>query len=214
MKKHLSLKKYFLLSLSIIMLVNNTIAASAANLGTLSYWHSDKNAIGRWNKSSIKIYYLKLNNKTSFYFSGSIIFAYTAWDDVTGISFTSSSSSSNASSPIQYYGGTVSEINTLGKVTVSSNEAGLTVSTYSVEGTWKYGSTTKEGRLISKAVGCIVDQGSGHTQSQYINTGLHELGHALGWTGHSSSSSDVMYKSNSSVETLTNRDKRHLSQVY
>ena len=49
---------------------------------------------------------------------------------------------------------------------------------------------------------------------QYTNTATHELGHALGWAGHSTTSTDIMYAAATSITTLTPRDKRHLTQVY
>lgn len=41
----------------------------------------------------------------------------------------------------------------------------------------------------------------------------HELGHALGYLGHSTSKNDLMYSSGKK-DVLTTRDKRHLSQNY
>lgn len=42
----------------------------------------------------------------------------------------------------------------------------------------------------------------------------HELGHGLGWLGHSTSSSNVMYSSGYDNDILTPSDKNHLTQNY
>lgn len=52
------------------------------------------------------------------------------------------------------------------------------------------------------------------TLNEYKKTATHELGHSLGWKGHSSNSNDIMYGTASSVTNLTSRDSNHLSQVY
>lgn len=43
---------------------------------------------------------------------------------------------------------------------------------------------------------------------------IHEVGHSLGWFGHSTLSSDIMYSYSTENITLTTRDKNHLVQVY
>jgi len=48
----------------------------------------------------------------------------------------------------------------------------------------------------------------------YRNTMTHELGHALGWFGHSGNASDIMYSARSTKTTISTRDARHLSQIY
>lgn len=82
----------------------------------------------------------------------------------------------------------------------------------STEGTWTYGNTSKTGVLISAVEGCIVDKN--HSSNEYKETCTHEMGHALGWSGHSGNSSDIMYAYGSSITTLTTNEKNHLSQVY
>jgi len=56
--------------------------------------------------------------------------------------------------------------------------------------------------------------GTNRTSAQIRNTTLHELGHVMGYAGHSSSSTDVMGSSATSIQTLTPRDIGHLRQVY
>lgn len=46
----------------------STTAFAATNLGTLSYWYSDSDTIGRWDESSVKVYKDKLNSNASFFF--------------------------------------------------------------------------------------------------------------------------------------------------
>ncbi|WP_139902880.1 matrixin family metalloprotease [Clostridium thermarum] len=58
----------------------------------------------------------------------------------------------------------------------------------------------------------IVEQS--RTLNGYKKTATHELGHALGWRGHSSSTTDIMYESASTITELTTRDKEHLMQIY
>lgn len=71
------------------------------------------------------------------------------------------------------------------------------------------GIETKIMESVTSATVFIVDRQVSLTDTitnQYKNTFLHETGHAFGWRGHSSSISDVMYYSNSSVSSLTLHD--------
>ena len=213
------MKKVILLSLIFILLfslvsVNSTYAGTSTALGTLSYWYSDKSSIGRWNKSTIKVYRYKINDNGDFYFVNGIEYACDQWMDALDITLSDGSTSAYSSAPIKAYGGTKAEINALGVVTISDSESinGKMIYTSTTEGYWTYGSTTITGKKISKATIVILD--NDRTVAQYKKTCTHEMGHALGWFGHSSYSTDIMYSKGSSVTSLTTRDKRQLVQVY
>lgn len=186
----------------------------AANLGTLSYWESDSSEIRRWSSIPSTIYTQKLNSNGSFYFLMGMVHGIDEWKSSSALncSMTDSQATTSSSTKVIFYGGTKAELDALGIFSLTSSNTGLTNTTSSSEGTWTYGSTTKDGKLISKVRGCIVDKS--RTTDQYKNTSTHELGHGLGWAGHSSNSSDVLYASATSITSLTTRDKRHLKQVY
>lgn len=201
-------KKIISIVICIALTVLPTISIQAANLGTLSYWYSDSDTIGRWDESSINVNTNRLNSNNTFYFLVAMVHALGQWSTPTGITLTKTTTTG----PIVYYGGTKAEIDTLGLFTLPASATGATGTTNTTEGTWTYGSTTKTGLKTTYAYGCIVD--NGRTADEYKKTATHELGHALGWKGHSSTTTDVMYSQPSSVTTLTSRDKNHLSQVY
>ena len=50
--------------------------------------------------------------------------------------------------------------------------------------------------------------------ANYQNIFTHEMGHALGFMGHTGSTSSVMYHSVSEISSLTISDKSELQQVY
>ncbi len=188
----------------------STTVLADTDLGTLSCWYSDDNRIARWNESSIDVYVNKINSNGNFYFSMGISEGCSQWDDA--INMAVNYSPLNTSALIQYHGGTVDEINEYGEFVVDSSVNGVTQITKSLEGTWKYGNTSKKGYLLSSAIGCVVD--NDRTTDEYRKTCAHELGHALGWLGHSGNSNDIMFSWGTHKTSLTFRDIDHLSQVY
>lgn len=203
-------KKAIILPLVLSLLISVVPANSvkAAELGTLSYWYSDSDTIRRWGTIPSSIYSKKLNSTASFYYLIGLDHGISQWNSA----LSKSMSRGTSTSTLSFYGGTKAELDALGTFSLSTTNTGLTLITSSSEGTWKYGTTSKTGRKISKAVGCVVDKG--RTSDQYKKTATHEFAHALGWAGHSSESTDIMYATSSSITTLTTRDKRHLTQVY
>ena len=65
-----------------------------------------------------------------------------------------------------------------------------------------------------KAAPICIKYVEGRLDAYVKKTLLHELGHALGYIGHSASTGDVMYASSSSQTYLSMQDIRHLKQVY
>jgi len=186
-------------------------------LGKLSYWEANQNLILRWgSKTDIpSVYTCKLNLNANFHFDLGMSSARTKWGTALGRAISSSSSSS---ANIAYYGGTVAQINNL-KIfdPVESWDVGWTVSESSLEGVWKYNSNMKYGYKITEPVrGYIVDRWPipPINTDPCVNVCTHEMGHALGWHGHTPDWNSVMYPLSSNITTLTNIDKRHLTQVY
>ncbi len=144
-------------ALSTSIFLSSTVFATT-NLGTLSYWESDSNTIRRWNERSINIYCEKLNSNNSFTFLVGIDHGCEQWDDVPGITLSSSANDSYSSAPIQIHGGTMEQVNSYGEFTVTSSHNGITRSFSVPEGTWTYGSISKTGELTNRVVACIIDK--------------------------------------------------------
>lgn len=53
-----------------------------------------------------------------------------------------------------------------------------------------------------------------NTLNEQVETVVHEFGHALGYLGHSTNTTDVMYTYLHSSYTLKTNDIQHLSQIY
>ena len=210
-------KKGTAVLLVVVLAVVLQVQGYAANLGTLRYWESNADWICRWGRGTASIpvttYYEKLNGNSAFAFSTGMQEAAMKWGPVLNSEFYMSTTAS--SSRIKFYGGTKAQIDKtrIFNREIRENETGMTYY-FSLweEGTWKYGTSTKTGYKTDRVFGAIVDMN--RTTAQYKNTCLHEFGHALGWMGHSASSSDIMYSVGSSSTTLTNADKRHIRQVY
>ncbi|WP_134704914.1 matrixin family metalloprotease [Ammoniphilus sp. YIM 78166] len=188
--------------------------AQAATLGTLSYWYdSTSNNIYRWTYqpafwSTEADTWFKDNG---YNFTSWVTNSMTQWGSVR----TSYGVDNSSDAQILVYGGTYNTLKNYFSP-LSSSADGATVWSPSpvYEGEWNYNGSLKGGSYLRGAKVYIVGDKWFKTNSKYHNTVLHEFGHAIGWVGHSSSSSDVMYDTNTSITTLTTRDKNHLVGVY
>jgi len=100
-------------------------------------------------------------------------------------------------------------------------KAGRTYQNSNYEGKWTYGSSIKQGmKMKAKTYGYVraLDSGtSTYKQDRFKNIATHELGHALGWFGHSNTKGDIMYVKNLDDGTptaLVTAEKNHLRQAY
>ena len=197
--------------LLILILVISLLPARSTNAsGTLSCWYSDEYRIGRWNSNYLNVFKCRLSLNDSPYFLDGMSHACSQWSCV--LPLTISSSTSNNSAPIRYYSGTLSLINSVFGYTIPSDYNGYSDLHYDYTDSWYLGSLVYTGVTLYDVNGCIIDKG--RTQNQTKKTCTHELGHALGWIGHSGTSSDIMYFCGSSNIYLSNRDRQHLLQIY
>ena len=109
---------------------------------------------------------------------------------------------------IKVYGGSTSELFELGYY-LDATTLGLTSSNYFYVGYYTYGSSVRLAAKMDSAVVCI-KYVSGKTADEDRNTCVHEFGHALGFFGHTSSSSTVMYPYGHSGYELQTSEKNHL----
>jgi len=196
-------------------------------LGALnqSDWISDDNKIGRWGAKTSDIprtiYYRQISTGDNLDLQTAVQHAANQWNAAFGLTgsnrmtIQSFSGSPPSDAKIIFYGGITSELETIfGSGKVNSNGGCDQNSIF--EGLWTYGNSTKEGRLMTKAP-CWVRRNSNFTQDHYNNVATHELGHALGWMGHSSTKGHVMYVRNLTdgySTALKTAEIKHLQQAY
>lgn len=210
-------KRIVYVSILLILAVPSFVYANT--LGDLGYWYSDSNVIGRWIDAR-NIFSERLDSTfTATELSTNVSHARNQWQSA-GISTSTTTNRNNAN--IRVYVGSLENIRKL-YPGYSSTATGVA----------RYLSVVNEGswRIKGECTGCDTymtgyrhqdveiyiknrtDSGS-EKENRLKKTFTHELGHGLGWRGHSSNSADIMYHTNSQVTTVTSRDKNHLSQVY
>lgn len=207
------MKKILTLIVLISVMFSSFNGASASSLGTLSNWDSTHSQIGRWGTTFPTIWAGMADDSiTTANFTTSVNHAMSQWGQA-GINTGGVNELSQAT--IRIHGGKYDNLKKM-QTTLLPDDTGLTVFSgqETVEGTWKYGNSDKTGFRLKGQVKVFIVQRSGKSLDGYKKTTTHELGHALGWIGHSSNSSDIMYFDASEVTNLTTRDKRHLKQVY
>ena len=200
-------------SLIICLIVSSSFTVHADSLGTLYYWYSGDYSIGHFYPLTIYVEEYNLSNSswTEFPFYTILAHAYYEWNNVLPISFTTTF---QYAPRMEVYGGTKEQLNAAGIPIYSTGQNGYTVpvdATY--DGAWELTDSTLVCCYTHQhTVTAIVEKD--HSIDAYKKTATHEIGHALGWYGHSSCSDDVMYGYTSSVTHLTMRDYLQLDQVY
>jgi predicted Zn-dependent protease len=180
----------------------------AATLGYLNFWDSDSSEIGRWGVTP-SIYNYAVDGSMQGTLSEYVTHARTEWNNA-GIPSNSTSSDSNAQ--IKVYGGTYTNLKAI-EPSIKTTNPGLCTWFANHEGEWIAFGIYKTGYKLTAAKVYIVYT-TGQTTNTYKMVTTHEIGHSLGWLGHTNYSSNVMYPYATEKTSLGTQDIRHLKQVY
>lgn len=185
------------------LLLSSPIIASAK---TYSYWYSDTDRIGFVNNKNIWGHNLKGGLSDSQYFS----YTNHARDQWRDAGIPTYGANEKSSSIIHWYSGPKSDLVVLEPLL--NYYAAVTNVTSVLSSNGKYNGNTVYNRRITSAT-IYTPKKLLFSNKNYRTMFTHELGHALGYLGHSTSRNDLMHPS-ASNDILTTRDKRHLGQNY
>ena len=187
-------------------------------LGGINYWHSSANFVGCIfdNNSEIKIYSeyiyeMSFNSTFNNLFAFSVLHAVQEWGDALSDFIYFTETSVNTNSDIEIYGGTRADLGVL-----NSTYAGVTefLNNPTLVGIVTYQNEIKEVCLYSKMEILVIDYDGNQIQNNIYNVTTHELGHAIGFAGHTSN--DVLSIMNALYNTVSvsSIDIEHMYQVY
>jgi hypothetical protein len=204
-------KVSYFLSVCLFMGMILTNYASAA---TLSYYADLDLTLGRMVMYQTKSYYSYMNigNNTTLnnQLISEIANAASYWKSGLGITLSANSSNTSSSNGFVVWCGSSSALVAAG-APLSSNQAGYTA----IDGRYEsvdMAPSTQGTVTVCKFTSTVPVYVT--TSGTTANTIAHEMGHALGWYGHSSSSSLLMYKYSSSETKPQTNDLSHLKTVY
>lgn len=177
------------------------------------YWYSDDDTAGYWNRT-VKVYTEKLDSPANFDFSGGVSEAKSQWSSALGINF--STTLLKSSSNMEFYGGSLEAIAQKLNCSIADiSWSGLT--------NWEYYATNTNivnldngnelKYVIEYEKAYVYVTSSGGTETNILQTFIHEMGHAVGFCGHPIEGGNVMNKFNG-VTILTYNEKRHLQEIY
>ena len=183
------------------------------DLGTLEYWYSGSEKISHWNKAR-KIFVYNYSSNDNFDLDSYVGFAAYQWSSQAGIGCPVNGTETSYN--IIVYGGTEAQLVDAGVFADCSKINGKCANTKKYEGTYTYNGEEKKGYYSTAGKIAIVEKSNPRTDTAYGKTTAHELGHALGYLGHSTTRGDIMYTTSTANTTnaLTEQDVNHLSQVF
>jgi len=172
-------------------------------------WNSSSDEIGYFPYSP-SIYLEKKDSSATFYFEESMSSAISQWNSVLPISVTETNLPSNAD--IICYGLNESQYYDMIGDPWPQSFAGNTVYYRTLLGYGIYNNQPIEIYRMDNLIIYLISRGYGESQEKMIAT--HELGHSLGYKGHSTTATDVMYESVHSNYQLSSSEIAHLLQCY
>ncbi len=192
---------------------NVEVTPVLSETSALSYWHNcEDNLIGYWNVAP-KIYIENIDG-TEYELEQACDYAIEVWESALGIDISMTDDILEAD--IVIYGGEKTALQELG-YDESAGNLGLTrYGSYHFTRYAYYGNSIKILARLERVIVYIPHRILA-TPSSYRFACIHELGHALGFFGHSDNENHVMYPNyntyNSSGE-LKQQEINHLYQMY
>lgn len=211
------MKRWAKIFVVVIMITVLTVTASAYT--SIYYWDSDASQVYPWSSMPVVISRYNIDGSHSSNMSTGYDTARSQWGAVSGISFLNYGAYPG-DTDIRCWEGYRSTLNSTFNLSLGTNINGHTINTHSLsaDAMYSYNGTTKYLHYSSHASVYIVDRdlisGISDIGSQYKNVYTHEVGHALGFYGHSTSNNEVMYAYTSGVFSLKTNEKNHLKQFY
>jgi len=179
-------------------------SVNAEIIGDVEYWYSNQSKIGLWTNAVTACPHSVSNGYTF----------------IVNATMSSISNWNNAGVPVNLswggetipiYGGLAADLEVY--CPGITGYSGMSYYSCTFAGYLIYNGSKKSCYTMNSAK-CGVVYYPGKSSNGYIKTTSHELGHCLGWMGHSANSSDIMYAYSSEIAVLTSRDINHLVQVY
>lgn len=179
--------------------------------GAVNYWNDTGDTVSYWSDTP-DVYSEKIENDIYFCYNTGVNTAISQWESAFGVTYDIVNKSS---ADIESYGLTEAQYQALTGVSWKTGNTGLTSWTYYNIGYVTYGNEVKKlTRQAHAVVYIIYDSTNIRTEPALKKTVTHEFGHALGYVGHSPTSTDVMYASAHENYPLKTAEINHITQVY
>ena len=182
---------------------------------SLPYWYSDENAYYRCANQPIAWYTHYDNLFTTSQFAQSIQHAKNEWtDNGVSVNLTTDITSSN----VKIHGGSWSRMKVINSQLSPQAMGNVEYTSYMQSeivyhaGDMIIGNKSYNARMVIVYNETFAEEPD---NLYYKNIATHEMGHALGWYGHSDAAGNVMNNSVSKFLTqVGNEDALHLTQIY
>ena len=177
-------------------------------VGTVSEWNSDSTTVAYWNQNVV--FNHRILGTTENDMSGAFSSALNQWDSALPITLSTTDQQTQAT--IVCYSGTVDAITDTfeaeNRMPNNPSVAGMTIASSTTEAFISFQNEIKYLKRMTFAYLYVYDR------TAVISIMIHEMGHALGYQGHSTNSFHIMREEESNIVTLSDSEKNHLSQAY